>query len=102
MTEKRSFLRIPVNLGVAMTIGSATYDRYFIDMSLGGAQITHETHITAGSNIRVCFTLPNATNEPINVTAKARWYSSGALGIAFDGFRAREVWLLNHFFRSMH
>ncbi len=101
MEERRYFPRVAVELGVKMTVDGCEYDRLFIDMGLGGARIAHDIRITAGSILTVQFTLPNALTEPIHITAKARWNAANVLGVTFDGFRAREVWLLNRYFRSL-
>lgn len=100
MHEKRTTARHDVNLPVSLVVGGETHETQMLNISLGGALIAHTERVATGERVRVTFNIPTH-DKPIEVGGSVRWASELALGIQFDGLRAREVWSLNKFFESM-
>lgn len=100
MHEKRRSARHDVSLSVTIVIGGETHQTQMLNLSLGGALISHTGRVPNGERVQVTFDIPTH-DKPIEVGGSVRWASESALGIQFDGLRAREVWSLNKFFESM-
>jgi hypothetical protein len=98
--EKRTSTRHDVSLRATIEIGGDTHETQLLNLSLGGALIAHSGRVPTGERVRVTFNIPTH-DKPIEVGGSVRWASESALGIQFDGLRAREVWSLNKFFESM-
>ncbi len=100
MHEKRRSARHNVSLSATLVIGGETHQTQMLNLSLGGALLSHSERVATGERVQVTFDIPTH-DKPIEVGGSVRWASESALGIQFDGLRAREVWSLNKFFESM-
>lgn len=100
MHEKRTSVRHDVSLTATLVVGGETHQTEILNLSLGGALIAHHERVANGERVLVTFNIPTH-DKPIEVGGSVRWASETALGIQFDGLRAREVWSLNKFFESM-
>jgi hypothetical protein len=71
-----------------------------VNLSLGGALIAYSERVPLGSYLDISFRVPTL-EQPITTRAQVRWSSDEALGVQFDGLRAREVWSLGEFFKTL-
>jgi len=74
------------------------------NISLGGMLIQASEGLPERAAVRVRFSVTTQA-EPIEVTGEIRWAEASqggsvAMGVRFNGLRAREVWALNRFFQS--
>jgi len=99
LLENRSTTRHPVSINVAVSHKETQHDQTIVNLSLGGALVTFSERLEIGSKLDLVFRLPTA-EEPVSVGAVVRWAEEEALGVQFDGLRAREVWSLNEYFKQ--
>ena len=100
MPDKRQSVRHDVTLSVQVVIDGKSYDSQIANLSLGGALILFDEDLPMGQRLEVTFSIPTQ-KDPIRVGAAVRWATGTAIGVQFDGLRAREVWSLNKFFESL-
>jgi hypothetical protein len=98
--DKRQSVRHEVALAVQVRIEGTSYDSQIANLSLGGALIQLDHALPMDQRVVVTFAVPTQ-KEPISVGASVRWATGSAIGVQFDGLRAREVWSLNKFFESL-
>jgi hypothetical protein len=98
--NRRSSTRHAVTLAGKIAIFGNTYDCTIVNLSLGGAQIAASAKQPMGTRCNVAFKIPTLENE-IEVGATVRWSDDKSVGIQFDGLRARDVWGLNEYFKSL-
>ena len=53
-----------------------------------------------GARCQIAFRVPKM-EELIEVGAVVRWSDDTSVGIQFDGLRARDVWALNEYFKTL-
>jgi hypothetical protein len=70
-----------------------------VNLSLGGALVEATEKFAMGARAQVNFRIPTL-EEPIDIGSTVRWSDAKALGLQFDGLRARDVWGLNEYFKS--
>lgn len=98
--NRRSSTRHAVTVAGKIAILGNTYDCTIVNLSLGGAQIAANAKQPMGTRCTVSFMLPTIEN-PVEVGATVRWSDDTSIGIQFDGLRARDVWGLNEYFKSL-
>ena len=97
--NRRSSTRHSVNIDVSIEHEGETGTYSMVNLSLGGALIVYPQRLPLGIHLDISFRMPTL-DEPIKTKAQVRWSSDEALGVQFDGLRAREVWSLNEFFKQ--
>lgn len=98
--NRRSSTRHAVDLPVSAEVGEQSVATSIKNLSLGGALLAWEGQVSLGDRIELSFRIPNL-ETPIRVGGAVRWCGGGAVGVQFDGLRAREVWSLNKFFETL-
>ncbi len=98
--EARTTSRHPVNLDVHVIHQDEGNDYRMINLSVGGALVTGFARLPLGTPLRLSFTVPTS-EVVIKTQAVVRWSSDEATGVQFDGLRAREVWSINEYFKSI-
>lgn len=97
-TATRHAVSIVGNL--AMVTPPATGPCTIMNLSLGGALIAATKRYAMGERCTITFKVPSQ-EEPIEVGATIRWSDDAAVGLQFDGLRARDVWALNEYFKHL-
>ena len=97
--NRRSSTRHDVDLAVSVVMNGSTNQLRMQNLSLGGALIEMK-RIPMGERVNVTFALPTS-EEPIETAATVRWATESAVGVQFDGLRAKDVWALNKFFEQL-
>ncbi len=100
MPDNRQSVRHSVNLTATVVVGGETHQSKLLNLSLGGALMTHADRLPMGDRVEVEFSIPTQ-KEPIVVGSAVRWSTETAIGVQFDGLRAREVWSLNKYFETL-
>ena len=98
--NRRSSARYIVSLPCSIAIDGKALSWTMINLSLGGALIDAGEKFGMGARAQVSFRI-STLEDPIDIGATVRWSDAKALGLQFDGLRAREVWGLNEFFKSL-
>lgn len=98
--NRRSSTRFAVSVPASLQIAGVTHDTEIKNLSLGGALIIHEDRLPNGTRVEVAFKLPGMADS-IKVGGTVRWAAEFAIGIQFDGLRAKEVFALNQFFEGL-
>lgn len=75
-------------------------DCTIVNLSLGGALIAQSKRHPMGERCNIAFRVPTM-EEPIEVGGTVRWSDETSVGIQFDGLRARDVWALNEYFKTL-
>lgn len=70
------------------------------NLSLGGALVEAGVKLPMGARVQIAFRIPTG-EEPIDIGSTVRWSDAKALGLQFDGLRARDVWALNEYFKQL-
>lgn len=83
-----------------LVVGGTPTDCQIINLSLGGALIAATQRRAMGERCQITFFLPTI-DDAIDVGATVRWGDDKSVGIQFDGLRARDVWALNEFFKTL-
>jgi hypothetical protein len=97
--NRRSSTRHDVDLAVSVVSQGATAQLKMQNLSLGGALIEMK-RLPLGERVTVKFSLPTV-EEPIETAATVRWATESAVGVQFDGLRAKDVWALNKYFEQL-
>ncbi|HUH01480.1 MAG TPA: PilZ domain-containing protein [Kofleriaceae bacterium] len=100
MIESRKSARHDVDLPATFTVRGETIETRVSNLSVGGALLAYEAKLPAAERVRLSFQIPTHPTA-IDVGAVVRWCSSDAIGVQFDGLRAKEVWALNKYFESL-
>jgi hypothetical protein len=98
--NRRSSTRHDVDLPASAEVGGESLAVVLKNLSLGGALIAWEGQLDLGTRLDLSFRIPNM-EDPIKVGCAVRWVGGGAIGVQFDGLRAREVWSLNKYFEGL-
>lgn len=70
------------------------------NLSLGGALLEANVKYAMGAHVQIAFHVPRH-DDVIDVGATVRWSDAKAVGLQFDGLRARDVWALNEYFKLL-
>jgi PilZ domain-containing protein len=97
--EHRQSVRHDVDLACSLTVGGVEHHTQIKNLSVGGAQIVH-VRLPAAERVKLKFRVPTLESA-IEVSGTVRWSGDGAIGVQFDGLRAREVWSLNKYLESL-
>jgi hypothetical protein len=89
-----------VNLDVTVTVGEENFVESLLNLSLGGALMTFSKRLDIGSKLTMSFQCPG-NEKAVETEATVRWATDEEAGVQFDGLRARDVWSLNEFFKSL-
>lgn len=100
--NRRTAIRHAVSIAGSLSFGTPpqTDEISIVNLSLGGALLVASKKYAMGERCNVVFKVPTQ-EEPIEVGATVRWSDEAAVGIQFDGLRARDVWALNEFFKQL-
>ena len=82
-----------------LLVDGVASDCTILNLSLGGALMSM-VKLAMGSRVNITFHVPTI-DEAIDIGATVRWANANALGIQFDGLRARDVWALNKYFEQL-
>ena len=99
-TTRRQNQRFDVNLPVAVKHGDKALTARALNASLGGLFIELELggKLPLGARLHVRF---EVVGHAVESDAVVRWHGDRGLGVQFDGLRARDVWALEKFFKSL-
>lgn len=100
MIEHRKSARHDVEIPATFTVRGEAIETTISNLSVGGALLTYQAKLPAAERVRLSFEIPNHPS-PIDVGAVVRWCSSDAIGVQFDGLRAKDVWALNKYFEGL-
>ena len=100
MPDKRQSVRHEVALAVQVLIDGKSYASRIANLSLGGALIELDLELPMNQRVEISFSIPTQ-KDPIAIGASVRWATGLAIGVQFDGLRAREVWSLNKYFDTL-
>lgn len=70
------------------------------NLSLGGALVEAGMKFGMGTRVHIAFNIPKY-EDSIDIDATVRWSDPKAVGLQFDGLRARDVWALNEYFKLL-
>ena len=100
--NRRTATRHAVSIVGTLAMGTppTTGDCSIMNLSLGGASIAASRRYAMGERCNLTFKVPSQ-EEPIEIGATVRWSDDTAVGVQFDGLRARDVWALNEFFKQL-
>lgn len=97
-TNRRSATRHEVSIACTVVVSAETFESEMQNLSLGGALVSSlGRRLAMGTPLTLRFRVPTG-EQPIEVAAQVRWSTADAVGVQFEGLRAREVWSLNKFF----
>ncbi len=95
--NRRSSTRHDVDLPARIQVGDVTEDSRVTNLSMGGAGVQLR-RLPMGQRVTVWFRVPTLEAE-IHATGIVRWTTDdGAVGVQFDGLRAKETWALGEYF----
>jgi hypothetical protein len=97
--NRRTATRHEVDLPITLVMNGVTTEKRCVNLSLGGALIGMK-RLPMGERVTVTFAVPTM-EEPINTGAVVRWSTDDAVGVQFDGLRAKDVWALNKYFEQL-
>ena len=99
-TTRRQNQRFDVNLPVAVKHGDKALTARALNASLGGLfiELALEDKLPLGARLHVRF---EVVGHAVESDAVVRWHGDRGLGVQFDGLRARDVWALEKFFKSL-
>ncbi len=97
--NRRTSTRHPVSIKATLTVDGKGRDCTILNLSLGGALMSMPK-LAMGSRVNLVFNVPTI-EEAIEIGATVRWTDENAIGIQFDGLRARDVWALNKYFEQL-
>ena len=98
--NRRTSARYVVSIQATLAITGANEACTIMNLSLGGALITATKRHSMGERVTLAFTVPTGA-DPIEIGATVRWADTTTVGVQFDGLRARDVWALNEYFKSL-
>jgi len=97
-TTRRQNQRFEVNLPVAVKHGDKALTARALNASLGGLYLELEDKLALGARLHVRF---EVVGHAVESAAVVRWHGDRGLGVQFDGLRARDVWALEKYFKSL-
>lgn len=97
--NRRSSTRHEVDLPITLTMNGVSTEKRTVNLSLGGALVSMKK-VPMGERVTVKFKLPGH-EDAIETGATVRWATDDAVGVQFDGLRAKDVWALNKYFESL-
>ena len=97
--NRRTSTRHAVSIKAKMLVNGEARECTILNLSLGGA-LTSMALLAMGSKVNITFNVPTI-DEAIDIGATVRWADDNAIGIQFDGLRARDVWALNKYFEQL-
>lgn len=100
MIEHRKSARHPVNIPATFTVHGTAHETSILNLSVGGALVVFEERLSPNERVELSFRVPTLETE-IKVGGVVRWTGGEAIGVQFDGLRAKEVWALNKYFESL-
>ncbi|MDB4960293.1 MAG: type pilus assembly PilZ [Myxococcales bacterium] len=98
--NRRTSARYVVSVQATLAITGANEACTIMNLSLGGALITASKRHAMGERVNLTFKVPTAA-DAIEIGATVRWADTTSVGVQFDGLRARDVWALNEYFKSL-
>lgn len=69
-----------------------------LNASLGGLFLELEDKMPLGARLHVRF---EVVGHVVESDAVVRWHGDRGFGVQFDGLRARDVWALEKYFKSL-
>ena len=69
-----------------------------LNASLGGLYLELADKLPLGARLHVRF---EVGGHAVESDAVVRWHGERGLGVQFDGLRARDVWALEKFFKTL-
>jgi len=69
-----------------------------LNASLGGLFLELDEKLPLGARLHVRF---EVVGHAVESDAVVRWHGDRGLGVQFDGLRARDVWALEKYFKSL-
>ena len=101
MTDnRRTTTRHVVSIDAKVTVDGAPRDAKVVNLSLGGALVDTGFRHAMGQRMQINFRVPTMA-DPIDVGGTVRWTDGNAIGLQFDGLRAKDVWALNKYFEQL-
>jgi len=97
--NRRTATRHAVSIKAKLLVEGAPRECTILNLSLGGALMSM-AKLAMGSKVNITFNVPTI-DEAIDIGAIVRWADENAIGIQFDGLRARDVWALNKYFEQL-
>ena len=101
-TTRRQNQRFDVNLPVAVKHGEQAIAARALNASLGGLfielELDQKVKLPLGARLHVRF---EVVGHAVESNAVVRWHGDRGLGVQFDGLRARDVWALEKYFKSL-
>ncbi len=97
--NRRSSTRRNVDIAARMKVGDAPEDCRVLNVSMGGVLVTCHK-LPMGVRVTVWFRVPTLDQE-IEASGIVRWSADEAIGVQFDGLRAKETWALGKFIESL-
>lgn len=89
-----------MDLPARIQVGDLTEDCRVKNLSMGGAGVQLR-RLSNGLRVTVWFRVPTHEAE-IQAAGVVRWATDdGAVGVQFDGLRAKETWALGEYFKSL-
>jgi hypothetical protein len=98
--NRRSSTRHDVEVAAHLTVKGQRHDTTIRNLSLGGASLSFAMRVPMGERVTLRFQVPQL-EEPIDVQSTVRWSTGDAVGVQFDGLRARDVYALGKFFETL-
>lgn len=98
--EHRKSARHDVDIPATFTVRGEAIETRISNLSVGGALLAYDAKLPAAERVSLSFSIPTHTSA-IDVGAVVRWCGGDAIGVQFDGLRAKEVWALNKYFESL-
>lgn len=99
-SNRRISQRHDVAVPAQLAINGENHDAVIENISLGGVQVAFPERLPMGQRVQLAFQIPGK-EQTIEVGATVRWTSNDALGLQFEGLRARDVWALNKYFETL-
>ena len=100
MTGRRVHERYECDLALTLVHEGGEQECVAANLSLGGMYVLTALELPYGTPCKVRFRLP-ALKEMTEVEAIVRWKKDDGLGVQFGSLRAKEVWAMNQYFKSL-
>lgn len=97
--NRRSSTRHDVDIAARMKVGDAPEDCRVKNVSMGGVLVTYRK-LPMGARVTVWFRVPTLESE-IEAAGIVRWSTDDAIGVQFDGLRAKETWALGKYIEAL-
>jgi hypothetical protein len=98
--NRRTSTRHAVSIAAKLAVDGAPRQVTIMNLSLGGALLGAAGKAPMGARVHITFNVPTV-DEAIDVGGTVRWADDTAMGLQFDGLRARDVWALNKYFEQL-